>query len=148
MNDILFDISYLLIPKLRQKYYSLTDYEEKADFLLHLLEYGTYFKDYAEEINQNWYKATNRNYIDTDYIHILGDKEFIRHYAQSKRKDVDIFDLINKLCNPENYDHDEVIADKENEISIIAYIDDFEFTHPEDNKRERKVDKFFKFKPP
>jgi len=49
--------------------------------------------------------------------------------------------IINKLCNPDVFDYDTVIAETENETAVIANIDDFEFSDETESIKQNKRNK-------
>lgn len=124
----MFDIKYLLIPPLAEQLESISDFGEKAEFLLKLINFEIYFKKYADEISSSWYSEIEERYSAEDYGFIFSDKAFIVEYACETQNTNKVIELINKLCNPDIFDYDTVIAETENETAIIADIDDFEFS--------------------
>ena len=115
----MFDIKYLLIPPLAKQLESLSDFKEKAKFLLKLINFEIYFKKYADDISGSWYKEVEERYSAENYSFIFSDKAFIIQYA----------------------DYDSVIAETENETAIIANIDDFEFSEEPAQTERTKTDK-------
>jgi hypothetical protein len=125
---VAFDIRYLLIPEITEKYNALSNFDDKVEFLFKLLSFDIYFKKYTDKINENWIKEVGKQYSDEDYAFMINEKAFVIEYACKTYDDNKIFDLINKLCNPENCDHDTVVADAEKYVAVITNIDDFEFS--------------------
>lgn len=84
---------------------------------------------------------------------IFSDKAFIIQYADKTQNIGKVIELINKLCSPDVFDYDNVIAETENETAIIANIDDFEFSEEtvpiEQNKigKKTKLNVLLKFSP-
>ena len=124
----MFDIKYLLIPPLAGQLGTISEFKEKAEFLLKLINFEIYFKKYADEIMDNWYKETEERYSAENYSFIFSDKDFIIEYTEETQNISKVIELINKLCNPDVFDYDTVIAETENETAVIANIDDFEFS--------------------
>jgi len=127
-NRAVFDIKYLLIPPLAGQLENLSDFKEKAEFLLKLINFEIYFKKYADDISNRWYREAEERYSAENYSFIFSDKAFIIQYANKTQNIGKVMKLINKLCNPDVFDYDSVIAETENETAIIANIDDFEFS--------------------
>jgi len=148
-----FDIKYLLIPALAKQLESISDFKEKTEFLLKLINFEIYFKKYAEKIKDNWYKEAEERYSAEDYSFIFSDKAFIIKYAEETKNTDKVIELINKLCNPDVFDYDTVIAEIENETAIIANIDDFEFseeitpTKQAKTGKKTKLDVLLRFSP-
>lgn len=124
----MFDIKCLLIAPLAKQLENLSDFKEKAEFLLKLINFEIYFKKYADDISESWYRETEERYCSENYSFIFSDKAFIIQYADKIQNIDKVIKLINKLCNPDVFDYDTIIAETENETSIIANIDDFEFS--------------------
>ncbi len=124
----MFDIKYLLIAPLAKQLENLSDFKEKAEFLLKLINFEIYFKKYADDISESWYRETEERYCSENYSFIFSDKAFIIQYADKIQNIDKVIKLINKLCNPDVFDYDTIIAETENETAIIANIDDFEFS--------------------
>ena len=124
----MFDIKYLLIAPLAKQLENLSDFKEKAEFLLKLINFEIYFKKYADDISESWYRETEERYCSENYSFIFSDKAFIIQYADKTQNIGKVIELINKLCSPDVFDYDNVIAETENETAIIANIDDFEFS--------------------
>ena len=149
----MFDIKYLLIPPLTEQLEYLSDFKEKAEFLLKLINFEIYFKKYADDISESWYRETEERYCSENYSFIFSDKAFITDYAEETKNISKVIELINKLCNPDVFDYDTVIAETENETAIIANIDDFEFSEEtvpiKQNKivKKTKLDVLLKFSP-
>ena len=137
----MFDIKYLLIPPLAGQLEYLSDFREKAEFLLKLINFEIYFKKYTDEIIDNWYKETEERYSAENYSYIFSDKDFIIEYAEETQNISKVIELINKLCNPDVFDYDTVIAETENETAIIANIDSFEFSEEITPAKQTKTDK-------
>ena len=97
----MFDIKYLLIPPLAGQLEYLSDFREKAEFLLKLINFEIYFKKYTDEIIDNWYKETEERYSAENYSYIFSDKDFIIEYAEETQNISKVIELINKLCNPD-----------------------------------------------
>ena len=135
----MFDIKYLLIPPLAEQLEYLSDFKEKAEFLLKLINFEIYFKKYADDINDSWYKETEERYSAENYSFIFSDKAFITDYAEETKNISKVIELINKLCNPDVFDYDTVIAETENETAIIANIDDFEFSEETVPTKQNKI---------
>lgn len=72
----MFDIKYLLIPAIAKQLESISDFKEKAEFLLKLINFEIYFKKYADEINDSWHKEAEERYSAEDYSFIFSDKAF------------------------------------------------------------------------
>ena len=149
----MFDIKYLLIPPLAKQLESLSDFKEKAKFLLKLINFEIYFKKYADDISGSWYKEVEERYSAENYNFIFSDKAFIIQYADKTKNIGKVIKLINKLCSPDVFDYDNVIAETKNETAIIANIDDFEFSEEtvpiEQNKigKKTKLNILLKFSP-
>ena len=147
----MFDIKYLLIAPLDKQLENISDFKEKAEFLLKLINFEIYFKKYADDIGASWYKETEERYCSENYSFIFSDKAFIIQYADKIQNIDKVIKLINKLCNPDVFDYDTIIAETENETAIIANIDDFEFSEEtvpiEQNKigKKTKLDVLLKF---
>lgn len=124
----MFDIKCLLIAPLAKQLENLSDFKEKVEFLLKLINFEIYFKKYADDISESWYRETEERYCSENYSFIFSDKAFIIQYADKIQNIDKVIKLINKLCNPDVFDYDTIIAETENETSIIANIDDFEFS--------------------
>ncbi len=137
----MFDIKYLLIPPLAKQLESLSDFKEKAKFLLKLINFEIYFKKYADDISGSWYKEVEERYSAENYSFIFSDKAFIIQYADKTKNIGKVIKLINKLCNPDVFDYDSVIAETENETAIIANIDVFEFSEEPAQTEQTKTDK-------
>ena len=141
MKITVFDIKYLLIPPLAKQLESLSKFKEKAKFLLKLINFEIYFKKYADDISGSWYKEVEERYSAENYSFIFSDKAFIIQYADKTQNIDKVIKLINKLCNPDVFDYDSVIAETENETAIIANIDDFEFSEEPAQTEQTKTDK-------
>lgn len=126
----MFDIKYLLIPALAKQLENISDFREKAEFLLKLINFEIYFKKYADEISGSWYKE-----------------------AEETKNISKVIELINKLCNPDVFDYDTVIAETENETAVTANINDFEFSEEITTAKQAKkgkktkLDVLLKFSP-
>jgi hypothetical protein len=148
-----FDIKYLLIAPLAKQLENLSDFKEKAEFLLKLINFEIYFKKYADDISESWYRETEERYCSENYSFIFSDKAFIIQYADKTQNIGKVIELINKLCSPDVFDYDNVIAETKNETAIIANIDDFEFSEEtvpiEQNKigKKTKLNILLKFSP-
>jgi len=140
-----FDIKYLLIPPLTGQLEDISDFKEKSEFLLKLINFEIYFKKYADEIIDNWYKETEERYYSENYGFIYSDRNFIAEYADKTKNIQKVIKLINKLCNPDVFDYDTVIAETENETAVIANIDDFEFSDETESIKQNKRNKKTKF---
>ena len=142
----MFDIKYLLIAPLAKQLENLSDFKEKAEFLLKLINFEIYFKKYADDISESWYRETEERYCSENYSFIFSDKAFIIQYADKTQNIGKVIELINKLCSPDVFDYDNVIAETKNETAIIANIDDFEFSEEtvpiEQNKNNTKHSRF------
>ncbi len=149
----MFDIKYLLIAPLAKQLENLSDFKEKAEFLLKLINFEIYFKKYADDISESWYRETEERYCSENYSFIFSDKAFIIQYADKTQNIGKVIELINKLCSPDVFDYDNVIAETKNETAIIANIDDFEFSEEtvpiEQNKigKKTKLNILLKFSP-
>lgn len=149
----MFDIKCLLIAPLAKQLENLSDFKEKAEFLLKLINFEIYFKKYADDISESWYRETEERYCSENYSFIFSDKVFIIQYADKIQNIGKVIELINKLCSPDVFDYDNVIAETENETAIIANIDDFEFSEEtvpiEQNKigKKTKLNVLLKFSP-
>ena len=149
----MFDIKYLLIAPLAKQLENLSDFKEKAEFLLKLINFEIYFKKYADDISGSWYKEVEERYSAENYNFIFSDKAFIIQYADKTKNIGKVIKLINKLCSPDVFDYDNVIAETKNETAIIANIDDFEFSEEtvpiEQNKigKKTKLNILLKFSP-
>lgn len=149
----MFDIKYLLIAPLAKQLENLSDFKEKAEFLLKLINFEIYLKKYADDISESWYRETEERYCSENYSFIFSDKVFIIQYADKIQNIGKVIELINKLCSPDVFDYDNVIAETENETAIIANIDDFEFSEEtvpiEQNKigKKTKLNVLLKFSP-
>ncbi len=137
----MFDIKYLLIPPLAKQLEYLSDFKEKAKFLLKLINFEIYFKKYADDISGNWYRETEERYSAENYSFIFSDKAFITDYAEETKNISKVIELINKLCNPDVFDYDTVIAETENETAVIANIDNFEFSEEITPAKQTKTGK-------
>jgi len=131
----------LLIPPIAGQLENISDFKEKAEFLLKLIDFEIYFKKYAEEISDNWHKEADERYSAENYSFIVSDKAFITEYAEETKNIGKVIELINKLCNPDIFDYDTVIAETENETAIIANIDDFEFSEETAQIKQTKTGK-------
>lgn len=149
----MFDIKCLLIAPLAKQLENLSDFKEKAEFLLKLINFEIYLKKYADDISESWYRETEERYCSENYSFIFSDKVFIIQYADKIQNIGKVIELINKLCSPDVFDYDNVIAETENETAIIANIDDFEFSEEtvpiEQNKigKKTKLNVLLKFSP-
>lgn len=149
----MFDIKYLFIPEIKNIFDEISDYGDKVEFLFKLLDFEIYFKKYADKISQHWINETQERYSSEDYAFMINEKPFVMEYALKTQNTEKIFDLINKLCNPDVYDYDNVIADAENDTAVIANIDDFEFTDDKTSEaaekpiRRTSLDVLLKFEP-
>lgn len=149
----MFDIKCLLIAPLAKQLENLSDFKEKAEFLLKLINFEIYLKKYADDISESWYRETEERYCSENYSFIFSDKAFIIQYADKTQNIGKVIELINKLCSPDVFDYDNVIAETENETAIIANIDDFEFSEEtvpiEQNKigKKTKLNVLLKFSP-
>ena len=137
----MFDIKYLLIAPLAKQLENLSDFKEKAEFLLKLINFEIYIKKYADDISESWYRETEERYCSENYSFIFSDKAFIIQYADKTQNIGKVIELINKLCSPDVFDYDNVIAETENETAIIANIDDFEFSEEPAQTEQTKTDK-------
>lgn len=137
----MFDIKYLLIPEISGNFNAISDYTEKVEFIFRLLDFDIHFREYADKINENWINEAEERYSAEDYTFMTSEKPFVIEYACKVRNTEKLLDLINKLCNPEVYDYDTVIDEAENSISVIANIDDYEFTDFDVRKTEQPVRK-------
>ena len=107
----MFDIKYLLIAPLAKQLENLSDFKEKAEFLLKLINFEIYLKKYADDISESWYRETEERYCSENYSFIFSDKAFIIQYADKTQNIGKVIELINKLCSPDVFDYDNVIAD-------------------------------------
>ena len=137
----MFDIKYLLIPPLAGQLEYLSEFREKAEFLLKLINFEIYFKKYTDEIIDKWYKETEERYSAENYSYIFSDKDFIIEYAEETQNISKVIELINKLCNSDVFDYDTVIAETENETAILANIAGFEFSEEITPAKQTKTDK-------
>lgn len=135
---VIFDIKYLFIPEISKKFNAISDYAEKVEFIFRLLDFDINFKEYADKINDNWINNVDERYSAENYAFMTNEKNLITEYACKTQDTEKLFELINKLCNPEIYDYDTVVAEAENSIAIIANIDDFEFTDFDTEISEQK----------
>ncbi|MBQ7266147.1 MAG: hypothetical protein IJS61_08620 [Firmicutes bacterium] len=136
-----FDINNLVSPSVRNDYLSIKDPEEKADFLLKLLDYEVNFKDKADDIASYFNDHSCVEYDPMVLRPVVKAKENICSYAAETKDIKKTIRLINDLCDDcilENDNFETIIDKAKSEFSMIDDLNGAEFTF-EEKKSTGKV---------
>ena len=97
MSDLIFDISNLMTPKIREKFSSCSDIKEQIKLLMDLVEFPHCFPEEAEEILAFYQTQTGEDY-EEPYI-TTDNRALLYEFGMTFKDFRALKHLINSLCD-------------------------------------------------